>query len=163
MANVIYPGTFDPFTNGHLDIVKRAAKLFESVLVGVGDNPGKKTLLTRDERIRISRESVKGISNVTVEPFEGLLVEFAKKKNITVVIRGIRTVQDFDYEFPMAQTNNVLAGGGFETIFMMTAKEYSYISSSLIREAVQFGGDISKFVPSPVNKFLMQKYAKAKK
>lgn len=163
MANVIYPGTFDPFTNGHLDIVKRAAKLFESVLIAVGDNPGKKTLLTRDERIKITRDSVKGINNVAVESFDGLLVEFAKKKNINVVIRGIRTVQDFDYEFPMAQTNNVLAGGGFETIFMMTAKEFSYISSSLIREAVQFGGDISKFVPPPVNKFLMQKFGKVKR
>lgn len=149
MAKAIYPGSFDPFTNGHLDIVRRAAKLFDRLAVAVGDNPTKKPLFSRAERVEMIREVVGSIRNVEVLEFDGLLVDFAKKKGYPVVLRGVRTVSDFDYEFQMALTNRALAPA-VETVFLITAKEYAFVSSKLIKEAASLGGDVEGFLPPPI-------------
>ncbi|HLG43131.1 MAG TPA: pantetheine-phosphate adenylyltransferase [Planctomycetota bacterium] len=153
MAKAIYPGSFDPFTNGHLDIVKRAAPLFERLIVAIGDNPAKQPLFEKDERIRLIKEIARPLKNVDVEAFDGLLVDYAKKRGAKVVVRGIRTISDFEYEYQMALTNKALAPD-IETVFMVTSKEYAFVSAKLIKEAASLGGDIATFVPPEIAKVM---------
>lgn len=147
----IYPGSFDPITNGHIDIIKRAAKLTDKLIVAVLKNNEKNALFTADERVKMIKESIKKIPNVYVESFDGLLVDFAKKKKANVIIRGLREMTDFEYELKMAQTNRALYEN-IETIFLITSPEYAYVSSSIVREVASFGGDVSKFVTKNIEK-----------
>jgi pantetheine-phosphate adenylyltransferase len=152
----VYPGTFDPPTYGHLDVIKRALPLFDRVIIAVLDNPGKHCLLTVEERIKIVREITSGMKRVSVDRFKGLLVNYVKIKKACAVIRGLRAVSDFEYEFQMAQMNRELSPG-IETVFLMTSTPYSYLSSSLVKEIATFGGNIRKFVPPAVEKLLKKR------
>jgi pantetheine-phosphate adenylyltransferase len=142
------PGTYDPVTNGHLDIVARAAQVFDSVIVAVLVNPGKQPLFTVEERIAMLKEASAEIPGVEVDAFEGLLVDFARNRGVTVIVKGLRAVSDFDYELQMAQMNNEL--GEVETLFMPTNPLYSFLSSSLVKEVAKWGGDISTYVPDSI-------------
>jgi pantetheine-phosphate adenylyltransferase len=148
VARVVCPGSFDPVTNGHLDIVSRAASLHDEVIVAVLINITKKTLFTVDERVDMLREVTKGYGNVRVERFHGLLVDFCAVNGITAVVKGLRAVSDFEYEMQMAQMNYRLAK--IETLFMTTNPLYSFLSSSLIKDVARYGGDVSGLVPEPV-------------
>jgi pantetheine-phosphate adenylyltransferase len=145
MVTAIYPGTFDPITNGHADIAERAAGMFEKVIVAVADSKSKKTLFPVDERVVLASNVLSGIKNVEVVSFHSLVTDFAKDKNAKVIIRGIRAVSDFDYEFQMAGMNRQLTSE-VETVFLTPAENLSSITSSLVREISSFGGDVSKFV-----------------
>jgi len=153
---VLYPGTFDPITFGHIDLIKRASRLFDGVLVAVVVNPLKDTLFTSEERIKITKSCLKGLRNVRVEGFDGLVVEYAKSKNIKIILRGLRMISDFEYEFQMALTNRKLKKE-VETIFLMPHPDYSYVSSRLIKEALFLGADVSHFVPALVVRALAKK------
>jgi pantetheine-phosphate adenylyltransferase len=142
------PGTFDPVTNGHLDIIERAAGRFEALVVGVLDNPAKQPLFTAEERVGLLKEATGELPNVTVEAFSGLLVEYANRRGADVVVKGLRAVSDFEVEIQMAQMNHRLAG--VETLFMTTSPQWSFLSSSLVKEVARFGGDITGLVPPPV-------------
>jgi pantetheine-phosphate adenylyltransferase len=142
----VCPGSFDPMTMGHVDIIERAAQLFDRVVVAVLVNPGKSPLFTLDERVDIAREVFAGHPNVEVETFQGLLVEYAQQKQASVIVRGLRAVSDFEYEFQMALMNRHLAPR-IETTFMMPAEQYAYLSSTLIKEVFSLGGDIEGLVP----------------
>jgi len=155
----IYPGTFDPITYGHLDIIERAAKIYDKLFIGVADNKKKNPLFNVKERVATIKKATAHLKNVTVENFDSLVVEFAKKKGVRVIIRGLRMISDFDYEFQMALTNRKLAGD-IETIFMMTSDNYAYLSSKLIKEAVSLGADVTGFVPSDVAEKLKKKLSK---
>ena len=157
MRKAVYPGTFDPVTYGHLDVIKRGSKIFDELIVSVGHNPQKKSLFTISERMDMLTRNTKEIQNTRVDCFEGMLTDYMKKLRTNVILRGIRTVSDFEYEFQMALTNRVLKTD-VETVFIMTSQEYSFLNSSLIKEAVSLGGDISMFVPSDVEKLLQQKF-----
>jgi pantetheine-phosphate adenylyltransferase len=148
VARVVCPGSFDPVTNGHLDIVSRAASLHDEVIVAVLINITKKTLFTVDERVEMLREVTKGYGNVRVERFHGLLVDFCATNGITAVVKGLRAVSDFEYEMQMAQMNYRLAK--IETLFMTTNPLYSFLSSSLVKDVARYGGDVSGLVPEPV-------------
>jgi len=152
----IYPGTFDPVTFGHLDVIKRVAVLYDRVFVAVAHSSGKNTLFTVGERVNMLKEAVSGSRNVEIEDFDGLAVAYARSKSAGVVVRGLRMISDFEYEFQMALTNRKL-DPGIETIFMMPNESYSYLSSRLIKEAVQMGADVSPFVPGNVEKELKRK------
>jgi len=158
MRRAVYPGTFDPVTYGHLDVIKRGSKIFDELVVAVGHNPLKDLLFTINERMDMISKNTKNISNIKVDSFEGMLTDYMKEMQTNVILRGIRTVSDFEYEFQRALTNRVLKTD-IETVFVMTSQEYSFLNSSLIKEAVSLGGDISKFVPSDVEKLLQQKFA----
>jgi pantetheine-phosphate adenylyltransferase len=145
---VVCPGSFDPVTNGHLDIVSRAAGLYDDVIVAVLINNIKTTLFTVDERVEMLREVTKGYDNVRVERFHGLLVDFCAANGITAVIKGLRAVSDFEYEMQMAQMNYQLAK--IETLFMTTNPLYSFLSSSLVKDVARYGGDVSGLIPEPV-------------
>lgn len=145
MSIAIYPGSFDPVTNGHLDVIKRTSSSFDKIIVAVLTNSSKTPLFTVDERIEILTEVTKDIPNVEIEYFSGLTVDFAKKHDANVIIRGLRAITDFDYELQMASTNKVLAPN-IDTMFLATCLEYAYISSSMVKEVAKLGGDISKFV-----------------
>ncbi len=149
----IYPGSFDPPTNGHLDIVQRATGLFDEVIVGVGVNLAKKTMFSGDERVALMREAVSALGNVRVEPFDGLQVDFARKHAARFIIRGIRALSDFEFEFEMANMNRTLAPE-IEMVFLMTSPEYLFLSASRVKELHAFGADVSKYVPAPVQKRL---------
>ncbi|MCR5737689.1 MAG: pantetheine-phosphate adenylyltransferase [Eubacterium sp.] len=149
MKRAIYPGSFDPVTLGHLDIIKRSAKIFDEVIVGVLNNNSKTPLFPVENRVKMLEEVVKDIPNVKVMSFEGLLVDFAKKLDAQVIVRGLRAVTDFEYELQMSQTNMVL-DQEIDTIFFTTCLEYSYLSSSTVKEAAFYGADISSFVPESV-------------
>ena len=146
MITAVYPGSFDPATYGHLDIIKRASISFDRVIVGVLHNSAKSPLFSVEERVKMLKEVTKDIPNVKIIPFEGLLVDFAHKLNAKIVIRGLRAITDFEYELQMAQTNHKLASD-VETIFLTTNLQYSYLSSTTVKEVAAFGGDISQFVP----------------
>ena len=152
----IYPGTFDPVTNGHLDIIERSSELFSSVIVTVARNYSKKPMFTTSERVAMITTSVKHLTNITVDSFEGLLVAYAKKKKATVIVRGLRAVSDFEYEFQMALTNRKLESK-ITTVFLMPHEKYTYLSSSLVREIASLGGDVSGFVPELVRERLKKK------
>ena len=156
MKKAVYPGTFDPVTYGHLDVIKRGSKIFDELIVAVGHNPFKKPIFTVEERMDMLSNNTKEIQNIWVDCFEGMLTDYMEEMQTNIILRGIRTVSDFEYEFQRALTNRVLKTD-IETVFIMTSQEYSFLNSSLIKEAVSLGGDISKFVPSDVEKLLSQK------
>ena len=157
----IYPGSFDPLTNGHVDIIERGARIFDSIIVAILANVEKKPLFTEKERVSIIRDVFKGQDNVQVETFEGLLVDYAQRKNASVLVRGLRAVSDFEYEFQMALMNRHLAPG-LETVFMMPAEQYTYISSRLIKEVFMLGGEVKALVPPIVEDKLRAKQARMK-
>jgi pantetheine-phosphate adenylyltransferase len=154
----IYPGSFDPLTSGHVDIIERGARIFDSIIVAILANVEKTPLFTEKERVSIIREVFKGNSNVQVETFDGLLVDYAQRKHASVIVRGLRAVSDFEYEFQMALMNRHLAPG-IETVFMMPAEQYTYISSRLIKEVFALGGAVEGLVPPVVEEQLRQKQA----
>ena len=149
MAVALYPGTFDPVTNGHLDILRRGAALFDRVVVAVGVRVGKRTLLTQEARVAVFRECAAAIENVSVEPFDGLVVDFARAQEATVLLRGIRNPLDYEYERQMAVTNRHLAPG-VETVFLVASSDIGFLSSTLIKEILAAGGSVADFVPPPV-------------
>lgn len=153
----VYPGSFDPITFGHIDIIDRAAKISDKLIVAILNNSAKKCLFSVEERIEMIREAIKGHDNVEVESFDGLLVDFVKEKKADVIIKGLRAVTDFEYELQLAQTNRQLYDG-IDTVFMLTNLQYSYLSSSIVREVASYKGDISKFVTPFVAKKLSDKY-----
>lgn len=159
MTVAIYPGTFDPFTNGHLDIVQRAIKLFDRVIVTVARNSSKHPMFSEKERLSLIRESVKGIKDVEVEPFDGLLVDYARERKATAIVRGLRAISDFEYELQMALMNRKL-NNSFETVFLMPNEKYTYLNSNIVREIARLGGDVSEFVPEAVYKALLDKLKK---
>jgi len=148
----IYPGTFDPITFGHIDVIERASQLFDSVIVSVAGSSSKKTMFTVEERITMINNSVKKYKNVKVSSFNGLLVKYAKSQNASIIIRGLRAVSDFEYEFQMALTNRKIAES-ITTVFLMPNEKYTYLNSTLVREIAVFGGDVSPFV----SKFVLGK------
>jgi pantetheine-phosphate adenylyltransferase len=154
----IYPGSFDPPTLGHMDVLERAARLFERVVVAVGVNPTKQALLSQEERQRALIGATCGLANVEVGAFEGLLVEYARSLGATAIVRGLRATSDFDYEFQIAITNRRLAPE-IETVFLMTKWEHSFLSSSVVREVAQLGGDYAQFVPPAVAAVLAERLA----
>ncbi|MCI5824761.1 MAG: pantetheine-phosphate adenylyltransferase [Candidatus Gastranaerophilales bacterium] len=152
----IYPGSFDPITLGHFDVLKTAACIFDKVIIAVLNNTKKSCYLTIDERVKLIKETVKEIENVEVDYFEGLTVDYAKQKNAEVIIRGLRAVSDFEYEMQLSQNNRTL-NSNINTVFLITKPEYNFISSSFVKEIHMMGGDISKFVPNYVYKYLKNK------
>ena len=159
MLRAVYPGSFDPVTFGHLDIITRSAKLVDELIVGVLVNNTKSPLFSVEERVKILEKTVENLPNVKVIPFEGLLVEFVRKMEAQMVVRGLRAITDFEYELQMAQTNHKLEPD-LETIFLTTGLEYSYLSSSTVKEVAAFGGDISQFVPDIVIERMQEKMDK---
>lgn len=151
--SAIYPGTFDPLTLGHLDLIERASHIFDRVVVAVVVNSRKQTIYSAEDRMTMTQLSVKHLTNVKVDAFDGLLVDYARDRNIHVLVRGLRAFSDFEYEFQMALTNRKLAPE-IETLFLMPKEEFSYISSSTVREIVERGGDIGRFVPKAVKKHI---------
>jgi len=158
----IYPGTFDPITNGHLSIIKRALEIFDKLIVAILINPQKKPLFSVEERIFMIKEATKDIGNVEVDTFEGLLVDYAVKKGVNVIIRGLRATSDFEFEFQMALMNRKL-NRSIQSIFLMTDYKWLYVSSSIIKEVARFGGDVKGLVPDIVNEKLKQKFAETAK
>lgn len=157
MSISIYPGSFDPVTLGHIDIIRRAAKMTDVLIVGVLKNSAKKGLFTIEEREEMLREVTKDIPNIEIKSFDGLLVDFAKENNANTIVRGLRAITDFDYELQMAQTNRALYEGA-DTIFIPTSIEYSFLSSTTVREIASLNGDISKFVAPYVEQKLKEKF-----
>lgn len=156
MLRAIYPGSFDPVTNGHLDVIRRSSKMVDELIVGVLNNNAKMPLFSVEERVRMLKEVTKDIPNVRIYPFDGLLIDFAAKMEAEVVIRGLRAITDFEYELQMSQTNHKL-NPDVETIFLTTSIEYSYLSSTTVKEIASYGGDITQFVPEAVVGKLEQK------
>lgn len=156
MKTAIYPGSFDPITNGHLDILKSGSEIFDKVIIAVSYNVNKKGFLSVDERVELIKKSTSCFSNVEVDAFEGLTVEYAKKKGADILLRGLRTSFDFEYELQLSQTNNALYGD-LKTVFLITKPEYNFISSSMVREILVNDGDISKFVPEAVTEYLIKR------
>jgi pantetheine-phosphate adenylyltransferase len=154
-VTALCPGTFDPVTNGHVDIIERAAQQFDRVVVAVLENPGKQPLFGVEERVAMLKEATAALAGVEVDAFSGLLVEYAKRTGARVIVKGLRAVTDFEYEIQMAQMNQRL--GGVETFFMTTTPTWSYLSSSLVREVARFGGDVSGLVPALVVERLREK------
>ena len=161
MKKVIYPGTFDPVTYGHIDIVKRAVDLFDEIVVTVAVNPTKQPLFTTDERVQMLNESLKEFKTVTIDSFEGLLVEHAKQVGAIGIIRGLRQISDFEFEFQMALMNRSIKPE-IETIFLVPSICYSFVSSRLVKEVYQLGGGVEKMVPEVVDQKLREKYGKDK-
>ncbi len=157
MIRVVCPGSFDPVTNGHLDIIGRAAKLHDEVIVAVLRNPSKSSLFTADERVELLREVSKDMPNVSVAKFNGLIVDFCRAHDVSAIVKGLRAVTDFDYEMQMAQMNYNQAG--VETLFMTTNPLYAFLSSSLVKEFAHYGGDVASLVPEPVLRRLAERLA----
>ena len=157
MKKAIYPGSFDPVTYGHIDIIERASEIFDELIVAVLNNKAKTPLFSVDERVNILDEVLSGLSNVKVLSYEGLLVDFAVSCGAGVIVRGLRAVTDFEYELQLAQTNSVL-NCGVDTIFLTTSLKYAYLSSSTVKEVASYGGSISKFVPPYVEKLTYEKF-----
>lgn len=161
MVTAIYPGSFDPITNGHFEVLLRASMLFDKVIVVILTNKEKNPCLSTEKRIELIKDSIKDIKNIEVDSYEGLTVEYASQKNAHVLIRGLRAVSDFEYEMQMAQTNKSL-NADVDTIFLVPSVENNFVSSSIVKEIAQFGGDISKLVPEPVQKYF-EEYNKLRK
>lgn len=163
MKAAIYPGSFDPVTYGHIDIIKRASEMFDVLHVAVLDNKAKTPLFSVDERVKMLKDVTCDMPNIVVESFSGLLVDYAKKNDIHVSVRGLRAVTDFEYELQIAQMNRLLSKGSLDTIFLTTSLEYAYLSSSGVREIASFGGDFSMCVPPEVEKMVKKKYESVRK
>ena len=161
MARAIYPGSFEPVTRGHLDIIGRAARVMDEVIIGVLANSAKTPLFTVEERVALLQECCKDIPNVTVESFDGLTVEFAKKRHASVMVRGLRAVTDFENEIQLAQTNHALMPG-IETMFLATSIKWSYLSSTIVKEAARYNSNISKFVTPNVEQAIHEKMAEGR-
>lgn len=159
MRKAICPGSFDPVTNGHLDIIDRASKAFDYLTVVVLENSRKKAMFTMEERVKMLRSTVSHLDNVSVDFFEGLLVDYAHKQNASIIIKGLRAISDFEFEFQMALVNRKL-NCDVETMFMMTNNKYSYVSSSIVKEVASYGGDIRSLVPAKVHKMICDKIAR---
>jgi pantetheine-phosphate adenylyltransferase len=155
-VTALYPGTFDPPTNGHIDLIQRGARLFDHLIVSILNNPGKDPLFTVEERTEMLRESISGMSNVSVATFDGLMVDFAHQQGAKAVLRGIRAISDYEYEFQMALMNRRLAPD-IETVFLQPAGRYSFVSSRMLKEVFSFGGDVSGLVPPNVLKRLQSR------
>ncbi|MDD5454787.1 MAG: pantetheine-phosphate adenylyltransferase [Candidatus Ratteibacteria bacterium] len=162
IKKIIYPGTFDPITLGHLDLIKRAIDIFDGLIVAVASNPHKNPLFSFSERISMLKEATKGIDNIEIDSFEGLLIDYVRSKRCNIVLRGIRAISDFEYEFQMVLSNRKLASD-IETILMMPSENYSYLSSKIIKEMASLGADLGDFVPSIVEKKLKEKLLKNKR
>lgn len=158
VRRVIYPGSFDPITNGHLDVINRAATLFDEVVVAVAFNEQKQGLFSAEERLALLREVSGAMPNIRIAQFDGLLMDFARKEGATAVVRGLRAVSDFEFEFQMALMNRKLEPQ-IETIFLMPAEKYTYLSSRIVKEIARLGGDVSSFVPVSVAKALRDRFA----
>ena len=152
----LYPGSFDPITHGHLDVIRRITKLFDEVIIAVLNNSDKNVFIPLKERLKLIKESTCDVKNISVESFSGLTVEYAKSKGADIIVRGLRAPSDFEYELEMSQINYFLSDG-LETIFIMTNPKYSFIRSSRVKEVVSLGGDVKELVPAPVYKYLYQK------
>ena len=157
MKRAIYPGSFDPLTLGHLDMIERSAKIVDELVIGVLNNSAKNSLFSLDERVSMIKEMTESMPNVTVASFDGLLVDYMKEINATIIVRGLRAVTDFEYELQIAQTNHV-ENPEVETIFLTTSLQYSYLSSTIVKEFASYGGDISKFVPARFTDRIYEKY-----
>jgi pantetheine-phosphate adenylyltransferase len=157
VTEAIYPGSFDPITNGHLDLIDRAGRIFERIHVAVVTNPNKEALFDEDERVEMIRRAVPDDDSVTADSFDGLLVDYVQQRDSNVILRGLRALSDFEYEFQMSTMNKRLAGD-VETVYMMAGEEYSFLSSSIVKEVRQFGGDIEELVPSVVAERLNERY-----
>ena len=162
MRTVIYPGSFDPLTNGHLDVVQRAAKLFDRVVVAVAKNDGKNPLFTLEERVGLVKQAVKHLPNVEADSFDRLLVDYVVAKQAQAIVRGLRAVSDFEFEFQLALMNRKL-NENIETIFMMPKDTYTFLSSRIVKEIARLGGDVSGFVPAHVQVALTQKFSSGNK
>ena len=158
MRVAVYPGSFDPVTLGHIDIIQRTAKMFDKVIIGVLRNRSKSPLFTAEERVELLKQVTADIPNVEVQSFQGLLIDFVRQNHANVIVRGLRAITDFEYELQMSQTNRKVAPE-VDTIFFTTSLEYAYLSSSIVKEVAQYGGDISAFVAEPVEKAIKQKFA----
>ena len=157
MVTAIYPGSFDPITYGHIDIIRRAAKTVDKLVIGVLNNTSKTPLFTSEERVEMICEAVRDIPNVTVEAFSGLSVDFAKAQGAGIIVRGLRAVTDFEYELQIAHANRTISGGWLDTIFITSSMEYAYLSSSAVKEIASFGGDIKLCVPPIVEEEVIKK------
>ena len=158
MKRAVYPGSFDPVTFGHLDVIRRASEMFDVLVVSVLNNKVKSPLFSVEERVKILQEATKEIPNVQVDSFSGLLINYAADHNMHVAVRGLRAITDFEYELQIAQTNRKLSKGALDTVFLTTSLEYAYLSSSSVKEIASFGGDISECVPEFVAKLMKEKY-----
>ena len=158
MKRALTPGTFDPITSGHLDVITRASQLFDEVVVAVAASPKKKPLFSLQQRVELAREATAHLPNVTVEPFEDLLVDFARRMGACAVVKGLRAVTDFEYEFQMTALNYHI-DPELETVFIMSPPHYMYLSSSIVREVASLGGDVSSFVPPCVERALKERFA----
>ncbi|MCD7879141.1 MAG: pantetheine-phosphate adenylyltransferase [Candidatus Gastranaerophilales bacterium] len=159
MRTAIYPGSFDPITKGHLDVLERAANIFDKVIIVVSVNVNKKSFIPLEDKLELIKESCSNIKNVQVDSYDGLTIEYAKQHNANVLIRGLRAVSDFEYEMQLSQANNALCPD-IHTVFLITKPKYNFISSGTVREIAYMKGDISKFVPEPVAKYMKLKYTK---
>ncbi len=158
MKRAVYPGSFDPVTYGHLDIIERASQMFDELIVAVLNNQGKTPLFSVDERVKMLKEATKDIPNVKVDSFNGLLIDYAAKQDLHIAVRGLRAITDFEYELQIAQTNRKFSKEQLDTIFLTTSLEYAYLSSSTVKEIAYFGGDISECVPEFVAELIYDKY-----
>lgn len=158
MKAAIYPGSFDPVTYGHLDIIRRASEIFDELTVSVLNNKTKTPLFSVEERVKMLEEATRDLPNVTIDSFSGLLIDYAARKDIHVAIRGLRAITDFEYELQIAQTNRKFSDGKLDTVFLTTSLEYAYLSSTTVKEIASFNGDISECVPDFVGRMLYEKY-----
>lgn len=156
MTEAVYPGTFDPLTFGHLDLIERGSKVFDEVIVAIGVNPHKEPLFSVEERKRMLTDHTKHLKNIQVDSFDGMLVDYLQRKDINIILRGIRTLSDFEYEFRMALTNRTVRKD-VETVFIMTSEKYSFLNSTLIKDAVSLGGEVNAFIPQDVEKMLKKR------
>ena len=162
MSKAVYAGSFDPITKGHLDVIERGAHIFDNLIVAVADNPSKPPLFTKRERVVMIKKLVAKYPNVSVDSFNGLLIDYVRRQDTNIILRGIRTISDFEYEFQMALTNRAIAPD-IETIFVMTCEKYSYISSRLLKEAVSLGADMKLFVPAEIQDALKKKLSRSRR
>ena len=158
MKRAVYPGSFDPVTFGHLDIIKRAATIFDELTVSVLNNKVKNPLFSVEERVNILKEATKDLPNVKIDSFSGLLINYAAENDLHIAVRGLRAITDFEYELQLAQVNRLLSKGSLDTVFLTTSLEYAYLSSTAVKEIAGFGGDISQCVPEFVIKLIQEKY-----